>query len=172
MATKHLKRAEIRERLGDMPERSFARLVAAGLPRKGDGSDARFPWPECFHWYLRYRENAVKRELERRAPAAPTGDDVDREKAARADIAEMKRDLMRGRLAEREAFEEELSAMAGRLSAAVRSLRSRHLREVVGLTTEVDAAKALGRIERLLLEELRGVADDDINQEEPEEPAA
>lgn len=165
MATKHLKRDELRERLGDMPERSFARLVAAGLPRKGDGAAARFPWPEAFHWYVRHREDAVRRELERRAPV-PTGDDSDREKAARADIAEMKRDQMRGLLTTREAYQEELAEMAGRLSAGVRSLKSRHIREVVGLNTEIEAARALDRIERRLLEELRGVADD-INEEEP-----
>lgn len=176
MASKNLKREEMKERLGEMPERSFARLVAAGLPRKGDGTAARFPWPECFHWYIKYKEEAIRREIKAKEVAQRPSDmsTVEaerRERQARTEIVEMKRDQMRGLLVLRESYRIEFSDMCGRIRGSLLGLKSRYLRKVIGLEAEKDAAVVLDGISRDLLHEMRGVADD---EDEPieEDPAA
>lgn len=93
MATRKLTRKQAIAALGDMPERSFARLVSEGLPREGDGQSARFPWPEIHVWLLE-RERRKAREAAKALAVSPSdmamAEAERREAAAKAELAELK----------------------------------------------------------------------------------
>jgi phage terminase Nu1 subunit (DNA packaging protein) len=172
MATRTLTRKQARAALGDMPERSFARLVSEGLPRSGEGQGARFPWPEIYHW-------VQAREREKGAAAAKPADlslaeAERRERVAKAELAEIKARQLRGELVEAEAMREELRRVLARLRAGVLSL-SRYAPRIVGLESPAHAVPVLQEIGRDLLTELQRTtteADVEPDDESPEEAVA
>jgi phage terminase Nu1 subunit (DNA packaging protein) len=85
VATRTLTRAQAKAALGDMPERTFARWCSLGMPCKGDGRHARFPWPEIHHWFSQQME---KRGRDSARPAN-LEEARARKEAAAAELLEM-----------------------------------------------------------------------------------
>lgn len=152
----YLTREEARRRLGNMPERSFVRLVAEQLPRRGEGPSARYPWPEIFDWYLARREGIAAARVRVEDPRAARLIDVThQERAARAGLAQMKFEEMRGQLVTKEAYRAELTAVLREVRAAILSMPGRSADLVLGLETRPRAIKALQLVVRDLLQVLQ-----------------
>ncbi len=161
MATKQLTRQQAKRALGDMPERSFARWVAKGLPRRGDGTTARFPWPEIFVWLLEQYErrgrdaaqegtgNAEKRRVDAEARLA-----LAKAEAAELDLAERRRELDT-----RTRFRQLLADAYQRVKAQLLAMGHKHAPEMVGLMTPVEAAARLDAIARSVMDELHQARD-------------
>jgi hypothetical protein len=148
MATKKLTRAQARGALGDMPERTFARLVVEGLPRSGEGAKARFPWPEIHVW-LMDRERKKAREA-----ARPTdqglAESERREAQAKAEIAEMKAAQMRGDSVPVEVYRERLDAFVGGVTSFLTGRLTQFQREIVQAKTAAEAQMVTYRIRNQL----------------------
>ena len=152
----YLTRKEARRRLGNMPERSFARLVAERLPHQGEGPSARYPWPEIFDWYLVRREGIAAARVRADDPRAARLIDVThQERAARAGLAQMKFEEKRGQLVTKEAYRAELTAVLRELRAAILSMPARSADQVLGLETRPRAVQALQLVGRELLQALQ-----------------
>ena len=121
MATEKLTRKEACKRLGGMPERTFARLVSEGLPRKGDGTAARFPWPEIWHWYVDRERRAAAEAAKRPLPADLAEAEL-RIAQAKANRAELELAEMRGELMTVPQFESQLGDAFERVASKLKNL--------------------------------------------------
>lgn len=149
MATRSLTRNEAKAALGDMPERTFARWCAKGMPCKGDGARARFPWPEIYRWIIE--------QVERRAREAAKPVDYNeakaREMAARAELAELEVATKRGELMTVAQYDEVVGAAFARVRAQLTNLPTKAAPELVGLAAAPEAlAKVQGFVDEVMAE--------------------
>ncbi|HEV8456369.1 MAG TPA: hypothetical protein VGQ24_15840 [Gemmatimonadales bacterium] len=152
MAVKQLTRKQACSALGEMPVRTFALLCSQGLPRKGDGQKARFPWPEIHHWYIE-RERKKAREEAR----PKTLDEArKRREAAEAQIAEIDLEERLNTLVSVDSFKEAMTATHMRIRAKILAIPSRVGPMVVGLRTVQEAVTVLERETHNVMAELRG----------------
>ena len=170
MATKKLTRAQAKAALGDMPERTFARLVVEGLPRQGDGAKARFPWPEIHVWLLdRERKKAT-------AAARPVdmglAESERREAQAKAEIAEMKAAQMRGDSVPTDVYRDRVEAFVGGLTAFLTGRLTQFNRDVVQAKTPAEAQMLLHRIRNQLQQAGLDYAEQVAAEPDDEEVAA
>lgn len=157
MAVKQLTREAARSALGEMPERTFARLVAEGIPRKGDGEKARFPWPAIHHWYLE-RERKKAREEAR----PKTLDEArKRREVAEAQIAEIDLEERLNTLTTVESFRQAQTSAHMRVRAKILGLPSRVGPRLVGMRTVQEVVTALEKEMHSVMAELRGEESDD-----------
>lgn len=160
-----MSQSEAARRLGLTPQAIGLWARKPGAPVGSAKGRPFCRWPDFPRWWKEQDGKA------RKTADFDLAEAERRERQARTEIVEMKRDLMRGELARRKDFDAELREMAGRLKGAVLGLKSQHLRRMIGLENEVQAAAALDGITRDLLDALQGVADDEEEGFE-EEPAA
>lgn len=157
MATKKLTRAQARSALGDMPERSFARLVSEGLPRLGKGEVVRFPWPEIWHWYVDRERQSAKAAV--RPPDVNLAESERRESQAKAEIAELKAAQMRAELVPAALHRERITAFVGGFVAVVTGRLTRFERDIVLARTPADARKVTEAMRVQLMQGGQGYAD-------------
>ncbi len=154
MAVKLLTRQQAVAALGGMPERTFARLVSEGIPRRGDGAKARFPWPDAWHWYLD-RERKAAKEAARPPVPADLADAERRLEAARAETAEIKLAQLRGDLVTVKSYREELGRTCEQLRGIVLAIPGRYAHRLVGLATPAQAMAQLRMMAHDLVIELQ-----------------
>lgn len=174
MATKLLSREEAKKALGDMPERTFARWVAKGLPRKGDGKEARYPWPELLLWLFDQHERRGREAVEKDSDSAAT-----RQRDAEARIAEAKAEAIELDLSERRGeldtvtnFRKTLTDAFQRVKAQLLAVPHKHAPEMVGLATPADAAEKLSAAVRSIMDELQQADDVPVPADESEDDRA
>lgn len=114
-----------------MPERTFATYVSAGLPRRGDGAKAKYPWPEIFNFVVE-RQQRIGRDS-----ARPSN--VDEAKARRdlvhAELAELDLAARRGELLTVDEFEKRLTDAYARVLGAMAALEPRLAADLEGSMT-------------------------------------
>jgi len=164
MARRQLTRAQARAALGDMPERSFARLVSEGLPRRGEGRRIRFPWPEIFIWCLKREREKAAASL--RPTTAQASEAERRERCAKAEIAELRAGELAGRLVPLEDYRREIARIGNLLRAAILAMPGRNALGMVGLATPAHAMAKLQEVARDLLVELQRTGKADDSEEE------
>lgn len=156
MATKRLTREQARAALGDMPERTFAQLVSEGIPREGDGQQARFPWPEVWRWYLQ-RERAKAREAVK--PADTTLVEAERrELVAKAELRELELAERKGELVPLADFDRAVAATFARVRSKLLNLPNAVAMRVTGETLAARTAQAQALVDEIM-GELSGAAD-------------
>jgi|SRR6185436_7412201 len=151
MATRQLTRSEARAALGDMPERTFARWCAAGMPVKGQGEKAKYPWPEIFRWLL----DQVERRGSARQKPGDAGDEArNREAAARADMAELDLARSRAELMTVADYDRVVGNTFQRVRAQLQSLSSNLAPAVVGVESIPEALEQIEPVIADLMAEL------------------
>jgi phage terminase Nu1 subunit (DNA packaging protein) len=150
VATRFLKRKEAKQALGDMPERSFARWVAKGLPRKGDGGQERYPWPEIHRWMLEH----ARQEGRESVRPADYEDAKARKAMAEAELAELDLAQQRHELMTVEVAEKTLGEAFQRIRGQLLALPRRLAPDVVGVQTLPEANARLTKAIAEVLEEL------------------
>lgn len=155
MATKLLTRVQARRALGDMPSRTFDRLVSGGIPREGDGEAARFPWPECWHWYLKRERSAAKEELRQSLPQ-PAGMDLAesgmREAAAKAALKELELAERRGEVVPVVDSIERMADVFGRVRSKLLNGPRQVALRVTGTTIPEREGQARGVFDEIMAE--------------------
>lgn len=151
---KWLSRTEARHQLGGVPPRTFVRLLAEGIPRKGVGAAARFPFPKILTWYI---ARQVRLASER---AGAGGDAVTvalkrREHLARVELAEMKAAEMRGASVSKEAYRAEITAVVQALRGRMLAAPQLFAAHLVSLPSEAAAREALRGVVEDLMTQLR-----------------
>jgi hypothetical protein len=137
--------------LGEMPERTFARLVVAGLPRTGDGAAARFPWPDLWHWYIKREREKAKDE----ARPKDRNEAEERLASAKAQLAEIELEDKRGNTCTRDEAAAAMGAVYERIRAQALALGPKWGPRCVGLKTTPEAVARLEEAARELLHELQ-----------------
>lgn len=166
MARRELNRAEARAALGEMPERTFARWVAKGMPRRGDGEAARYPWPEIYRWLL----EQARREAKQAATKPSTVEAARRQfEGARASIEDLKLEQLRASLMTAEQYAQALESAFGRVRARALTLPTKTAPLMVGLLTVQDALAVLQPAVAELLDELHAADDVPLPPHDPEE---
>lgn len=149
---KQLTRAECRAALGDMPERTFARWCAKGLPVKGTGEKARFPWPEALQWLFAQHE---KRGREAASSGSVENDAKARSALAKAEMDELDLAERRGELMTLASYEEAVGAAFARVRAQLLTLPGKMALSMVGIQKPGDAQTRIQQHVAEVMEELR-----------------
>mgnify|MGYP000308057769 CR=1 FL=1 len=153
MASKHLTRAQAREKLGDMPERTLARLVTEGLPRRGD----KFLWPEIYVWVMERERRKVRDAA--KPDKTPIADSEARQEAAKAELLELKLAEQQGRLMTTERYAREIAAAFERVAAQAKAMKKKLAPEVLSAKTATEAESIIDDHVRAMLAELCEGAD-------------
>ena len=161
---KLLTRDQAKQALGDMHERTFALWVRKGLPRKGDGRAARYPWPEIQRWVVEHarqegRESVRPKDYE---------DAKARKMMAEAELAEYDVALKRRELMSVGDAEKTLSEAFDRIRGQLLALPSRLAHDFVGIQTLPEANARLTRAVSDVMEELSGGTDVPVEEESDE----
>lgn len=144
-----LKRQEAREALGQMPERTFNLLVSEGLPCRGEGKAARFPWPEIYRWTI----DRAKRKARDQARPANYDEARAREMAAKAELAELEVAAKRGELMTVAQYDDVVGSAFQRVRSQLLTLPTKMAPEMVGLVKATEAqAKVQGFVDDVLAE--------------------
>lgn len=155
MAVRWLTRKEAKAALGAMPERSFARWVAKGLPRKGNNKSERYPWPEIHRWTLEH----ARQEGRESVRPADYEDAKARKAIAEAELAEYELLQKRGELMTLANGEKILSEAFQRIRGALLALPRRIASDLVAIQTMAEANARVTRAISEVLEELATGAD-------------
>jgi len=168
VATRKLTRSQACSALGDMPERSFARLVSEGLPRGGKGHAVWFPWPEIWHWYVDRERKSARDAV--KVPDMGLAESERTEAQAKAEIAKMKAEEMRGDLIPADLHQSRLNAFVGGMMSVVDGRLNRFERDIVAAGTPAEARKVVDAIKRSVKQ--GGLELADRIEAEPEEVEA
>lgn len=133
-----------------MPERTFARWCAKGLPSKGDGTTARFPWPEIHRWLLQ--------QVEQRGRESAKPKDIDeareRKAAADAELAELELAEKRHQLMTVEAGEAALGAAYARVATRLKAAPNKYAPRTVNLKSIPESLTIWQRAVHEVMDEL------------------
>lgn len=164
MATRLLTRKEAKQALGDMPERTFARWVAKGLPRKGE----RYLWPEISRWLVEH----ARQEGRESVRPADYEDARARKMIAEAELAEYDVALKRGELLTVADGEKTIAEAFQRIRGQLLAVPSRFAGDLVGIQTLPEANARLTRAVTEVLEELATASDVPVSEDEDVEAEA
>jgi phage terminase Nu1 subunit (DNA packaging protein) len=159
-----LTRKEAKQALGDMPERSFARWVAKGLPRKGE----RYLWPELHRWILEH----ARQEGRESVRPADYEDARARKAIAEAELAEYDLARKRGELLTVADGEKTIAEAFQRIRGQLLAVPSRFAADLVGIQTLPEANARLTRAVTEVLEELATASDVPAPEDEDVEAEA
>lgn len=166
MATKWLKRAAARDALG-LADRTFARWVAKGLPRKGEGKREFYPWPEIQRWLLDH----VREEGRESVRPEDYEDAKARKMMAEAELAELDLAIRRRELMTVDEGQKALSEAFDRIAAQLKAAPTRHAHDLVGIQTLPEAEARLKRITAEMMGDLAAAEDVPADAEPDEETA-
>lgn len=132
-----LSQRELAERLG-VTTQTIVNWGGKGLPRSGDG---RYPWAECFAWFLDMR---IRTAVERAKPAGGDGEDAyqaarTRRAEAAAKLAELEVAKALGEVIPTEMHERRLALVCERLRAKLLNLAPSIAPRLVALETPAEA---------------------------------
>jgi phage terminase Nu1 subunit (DNA packaging protein) len=138
-----------------MPERTFARWCAKGLPVVGQGEKARYPWPEVFRWLT----EQIERRARDAAKPANFEDARARTELAKAEMAELDLAERRGELMTVADGEKVMIAAFSRVRAQVLAMPGKYAPRIVGIPTVARANEILRAVADELMQDLRGSVD-------------
>lgn len=166
MATKWLKRSAARDALG-LADRTFARWVAKGLPRKGEGKREVYPWPEIQRWLLDH----VREEGRESVRPQDYEDAKARKMMAEAELAEYDVAIKRKELMTVEEGQKALADAFDRVAAQLKAAPTRHAHDLVGIQTLPEAEARFKRITAQMMADLASADDVPADAEADEETA-
>ncbi len=134
--------------------RQIRRLVDEGLPTEPLGGRTMYPMAACVRWYIEYREKLAAGQAEVR-------DARQRKLQADARMAELAVEEAEERVLPTEVLQRTLTTVLERLRSRLVAAKGSMPVRVVGLDTPRAAKKVTDRIIEELMDELRGVADED-----------
>lgn len=142
---------EAAERL-NLTTRQVKNLADAGMPTRSEDGKVRYPFPECFTWYLDYK---IASALANRVP-----DDEHEAKrklvAAQAKKAELEADELEGLLVRVADVEAEVAGLLEQLRANLLAFPSRHCHALVGCKTRSEVVAKLEPAIHALMRVLAG----------------
>lgn len=138
---RELTRAQARAALGDISKAAFTRLVQAGLPRKGEGNEARYVWPLIQRWYMDWKFEEGRRSVR--------PEDYEEAKArkmmAEAELAELDLAIRRGELMTVAVAEKRIAEAFDRVAAQLKAAPTRHAHDIIGIQTLPEAEARMKR---------------------------
>lgn len=156
-----LTQTELARRL-DVDVRWIRTLRKRGMPFNADSE--RHPWPACLHWYVQFKEDAVRNEF--RAPLNINDERARRERLL-ADKVEYELAQMRGDLFSGAYLRTQVQRLLEQLTTELRNFKGRWRHELVGRASARDVDAVL---ERAIEETIARVRDVAIASALPHEP--
>lgn len=147
-------------------KRQLANLVDLGLPKRGNGRESHYVWPEVLQWYLAYKiALAMPKEQglsePDRAEKEAYNEAARRKLSAEADLAELKLSRERGEVVGVQDVEKAVAGISANVRARLLSMPSKLASLLVGQTRPKIKAKIEFEVNEALNELTKTATDGD-----------